>query len=779
MSASPKTQLAILRKLPTLLEKSTLKVLITSRYNARIMVDVQVYSSHLICLAMDDKAHYLVEDVNRVIEYHLQRLVERGACRPAVCESLKHTLKAQADTTFLWIRLVVPLLERCRALLADDVPKVTPSLPLGLDSVYKGLLNAIPGEDRTRAAKILRLIVASDRPLSSAELAILYFISPEVNSAVQLDEQAQAIDQGMIESVLGPLVRLNNGKFRLVHQSLKDYLTDSNITATLGSALAEFQVDLVSEKASLAGSCLRYLLLEEIQHICSTLDDDFPASQGSATDSASSSSSSWRSYTTEDSSVADRNACLEIASKYKLFDYASLHWPGDLHFVGDNLSRELCQLALSLLQASNEHSRSWLRYYWLKKMAWWDFPDPADALTMAAFFGHHQIIPIFLENNSSSGYSLDGAAYWAVRRDQAPCLVLLIRNSGRLDPSLINFNRLFLSAARYRATDCLKVLLEFGKLDVDGQDPIGSTPRALPASKRQSSNVKSLLKNIDVNCTDDYGHNALNSATQNNDFTAVHLLLAHRPSIFINNRDRYGQNSISIAAQHGYFDILKLLHQTAEIRGNGASVDDLLTNPDYNGCTPIWHAARLQDPSCIKYLLVHTPAWAADTRDKYGETPLMVAASYGCVEVVRLLLRSGRVEVDARDDSGRTPLALAAWIGEAETVTVLLESGKAEVDARDNEGRTPLALAAVRGRVGTVTVLLENGKAEVNASNGDGWTPLVYAVHGRSEETVALLLAAEGVERDWKDEHGATLADVARQRCDWEIVKLLERVDLP
>ncbi|KAI4156227.1 MAG: hypothetical protein LQ340_000450 [Diploschistes diacapsis] len=54
----------------------------------------------------------VAEEVNLVIQYHLKRLVQRGACRPAVRDSLKDLLRAKADAFFLWVKLVPPLVEK-------------------------------------------------------------------------------------------------------------------------------------------------------------------------------------------------------------------------------------------------------------------------------------------------------------------------------------------------------------------------------------------------------------------------------------------------------------------------------------------------------------------------------------------------------------------------------------------------------------------------------------------------------------------------------------------
>lgn len=113
------------------------------RHDARVLTDIQQLSAHLLCLLVDDMMASVAEEVNLVIQYHLKRLVQRGACRPAVRDSLKDLLRAKADAFFLWVKLVPPLVEKRRMLVDSDVPELAYPLPAGLNSLYEDILDAI------------------------------------------------------------------------------------------------------------------------------------------------------------------------------------------------------------------------------------------------------------------------------------------------------------------------------------------------------------------------------------------------------------------------------------------------------------------------------------------------------------------------------------------------------------------------------------------------------------------------------------------------------------
>ena len=64
--------------------------------------------------------------------------------------------------------------------------------------------------------------------------------------------------------------------------------------------------------------------------------------------------------------------------------------------------------------------------------------------------------------------------------------------------------------------------------------------------------------------------------------------------------------------------------------------------------------------------------------------------------------------MEARNHENNTTLLLAAQYGHVEFVKLLLEKGAA-MEARNNEKNTPMLLAAKNGHVEVVKLLLENG----------------------------------------------------------------------
>lgn len=137
--------------------------------------------------------------------------------------------------------------------------------------------------------------------------------------------------------------------------------------------------------------------------------------------------------------------------------------------------------------------------------------------------------------------------------------------------------------------------------------------------------------------------------------------------------------------------------------------------------------------------------------DKYGQTALMLAANFGDLELVKVLIAKGaNVNALGGVPTDRTPL-MHVGINQFtyEIAKVLIEAG-ADVNIRGGYGQTVLGERAAD--IEFVKILLK-AKADVNTSDDSGQTPLLQAV--RNSQATELLIAA-GADVNHKDKYGKT-----------------------
>lgn len=160
----------------------------------------------------------------------------------------------------------------------------------------------------------------------------------------------------------------------------------------------------------------------------------------------------------------------------------------------------------------------------------------------------------------------------------------------------------------------------------------------------------------------------------------------------------------SFAAAGSYDDFFR-----AVVGNDGAAIRELVGRGfDPNARDPDGHPAIMRalraDSADAALTLAQLPGTDVNVRNKSGETPLMIAAIKGQMEVCKALIERGA----AVNQAGWTPLHYAASSDSLPVLRLLLER-RAAVDARAPNGRTPLMQAAMYGSEDVVDALLAAG----------------------------------------------------------------------
>lgn len=250
-------------------------------------------------------------------------------------------------------------------------------------------------------------------------------------------------------------------------------------------------------------------------------------------------------------------------------------------------------------------------------------------------------------------------------------------------------------------------------LDINRPDKIGMTSLMI-ATEAGNSGLNMTVALVNAGCnvavTDKVGMTALHHACYVGSLNVVRFLL---------------ERVLPCNGSHTNFDSMtKLAPVPPNTNGGGRVViPELLDSQDKYGRTPIYLAACRGHTEVVNYLLSHSTD--LHIPNKEHKSPLYISAYFGYLEIANALLRHGAM-VDQIDSHRKTPLYVATYHGRSEIVDLLLAAG-ANVNAADKNGKTPLYIAVLHGHLALARKLLNSG-ASVNRVDREGLGPLHMAV---------------------------------------------------
>lgn len=305
----------------------------------------------------------------------------------------------------------------------------------------------------------------------------------------------------------------------------------------------------------------------------------------------------------------------------------------------------------------------------------WNFFGVYDAMTKAAWYGHSDVVRLFL----SRGLYVNARDSWG---------------------------RTMLHHAY--ENDLMAFLLQNGA-DPNAEDNMGATP--LHLHSYDPTAVKLLLAHgADVYASNMDGRTPLHYATSR---SVPELIGA---GARVEARDNAGRTPLHLAMDNA--------ETCRSLLDAGASAEAR----DNKGATPLHTGAEscLLDPGSIELLL--SRGADVNARDDQGRTPLHWAMLNDRYVELKLLLKYG-ADPNLQDHSGATPLAVALIEDEGcdpdHPARTLIEHGAA-VNATTKSGKTLLDLALSHGHPWTAKVLRAHGgktSAELGREAGAAETP--------------------------------------------------------
>jgi ankyrin repeat protein/nucleoside-triphosphatase THEP1 len=779
-----KTQTRLIGRISELLKSEPamrVKFFITSRPTAPAFQSIDANSGQVLVLRLENEQQMIGEDVNMLIHQRLEAVTRRGNCKPSTRDELEKILISKAGRTFLWVSLVLPLLEDRLVLGPTDIESIAAQLPPDLALIYERLLYLISLPDRELVGRLLRLIVVSARPLSGEELSILMAIAPEQRSVASLQDDRLVMDSRMILAALGPLVRVCDSKISLVHPSLQEYLINlSRIPHPLSEI---FGVDVQRDTSTLVSACIHYLSLEEFgedlfQREDSSDEDSLLPEVPKQTPGDKASTFAFdlsNDLLFQDEENRDVEFKLQMARRYKLFDYAALHWATDFLRCGGSTYQVGLEAVSVICGYDRVRLTNWLLYFWISK----GLPGPcvpANPLIVACYFGHINHLLTYLDTlpRPHDGILWD-CLFWSAREGHTSCVKAILRQRTiRPTPGILPLH----AAAQYGHLEPILALIEDDRIDVNSQDNRGHTALSLASANGHADIISALLSHksidpnrpdtsnytpvfwaavanseraisyfltdprVDLDHVDKEGRTTLSWAAEDGAVGVVKGLLRSR-RVTVGHKDIKGRTPISYAAQHGH---LELVHLFLKSQSRVASAQDRVGRNAHS-----WAAS--QPSSHVLHELLRYNSDGADVEDKDGWAALAWAINPpGYHDNVAELLHTGTVDINRKDKiHGRTPLSWAASYGFLSIARTLSCTRGILLDSRDTSGRTPLSHAAGNGNIDVVSLLLSCDGVDINSQDHNGRTPLSWAAREGSCEAIASLLSHSPIDCSIRD----------------------------
>jgi ankyrin repeat protein len=761
-------------------EKSCLKLILTGRPYASIEREFyKIPQSEQIHIRAEDEHIHVWRDVNALITFRIKELAHLKNLSQQSQDKLEDHLLRNAGTNFLWVTLVLDLIEESPRASDKQIKKILSSTPETLDDIYEQILSKSP--DPVEAKRLLHLIAGARRPLKLQEINVALSISDEDRSMSDIDLEPSI--KNTVRELCGLFLHITNETAYFVHQTAFDFIvrhkvdTESNLRDTNDGLSTQKTwkgcVDMKAAHSMLAKICIQVLHFPECQETHHPDDDE--------TDSLfsiSSSSSMLYEWPPLPQEAFTPNS---DDPTYDFLGYCAGNWFS--HFDETNLAecQQAAQDAIALCEPSGPFFRIWsglldnggLYIYWsLSDMGSYK----PSALSTMVWARLTSLLPLYLK---APNHDLN---------------------------SLIPFKgETPLQYAISQGDEAVALVLINGDVDVDIQDYEGETALHLACRKRQHIVVQRLLeKGASVNVENDKRQvpiylavNAHRDVVEEARFPIVELLLTFGANL----NPHSPWQPLFPAVKHGNHKLARLLLE------NGVTVKST-----YRQQTALHVVEEEEDREMIELLLAFGPD-AIDSQDPYGVTPLrrfhllsspnfFVLLEHGAdpnivpddgmpllivnisdgyeswieqpaikVELERLLfdiVKEHGVALECRDLNKINALEAAM---ERETkkkfhaqkyrqIKRLIEAG-ADPNAVDHshpDRRNCLQYAVVKRDGQSVEILLEAG-ADVNAADIQGATPLIQAVRSADAKIVLTLLKAGADPNAKGDHHGPALTN--------------------
>ncbi|SCO55458.1 related to ankyrin 3 [Fusarium fujikuroi] len=712
--------------------------------------------------------------------------------RPLLAELQEKMLEKGAGV-FLWVVLVVDIMnkENCRGRLA--VRRRLEQLPSGLSDLFKDLLKRDDGNMEELQLSLLWILL-SQRPLKSDEyyhaiwsgLYLEGLADPEI-PAVDTEDSEDCFARCVISSSKGlaEITKVKQPRVQFIHESVRDFLIKDK-------GLQELWPELGPDWES-AGH-------ERLKMCCYSYFELFIEKQKLKTEY-------WSTFVHKVAEDTKAYPFLQYASQFVLHhsnfavnaadqqtfleSFQTFAWKAVINAFEEFWGYRY-RLTAQLLYILADRGHSLLIQSILKNDADIDIPskydryvypliaamakgDKASVLALlrlpSALYDGMDITEGLSPNTNTVGLCRTplswacenghfGIARVLVERDAQPVntvgeaysLLMLASKNGHIDIArwLVdhgadihqrykNESAIWLASSNGQA-ELVEFLLDAGA-DLDTRGLKDTPILCLAAEKGHEKVVKLLLKRkANVEAKDNRGRTPLHLVARKEGSRAtIESLLSYGADI--EARDDIGRTPLLWAAERASITEIGFLIR----KGADTAAQDYLGETCIHGAMN----RRNAEPMTLRFLLENGAK--ADARTKTGQTCLHTFARWADHNFyfggILQLVTSCGVDINGNDNDGDTPLHLLARYASSWALSMFADQPGVDFNARNRTGKTPLHVAVARSRQpGTedLAILIRKG-ADINALDNHSRTPLDIAMERGNKKAIQFL-----IDNGWK-----------------------------
>lgn len=340
-------------------------------------------------LMAEDLTESINSDVGLVVKKRLRDVQAITSCSEETRLKIEGRLTENADRTFLWVSLVLDLLENSTEASADAFDRITTSLPRKLDEIYEKILQDMPEQEQ--AKKALTLLVTALRPLTLEELNIALHLRETDRSIEDLKSRLEPAMGRKIKGLCGPFIRVIDSRVHLVHQTAKEFLVKPYNNATPLKNSWKHCLEPAKSNFVLARICIWYLSFDIFEQQPLAFDAQ---------------------------TQAERDHQVEnYVKNHDFLDYAVKYWGNHFRRSESYGEQGLLKPVLELCDSRSGRFTTWFQVFWTTISQLPSFPQNLTTLMLASYFGHKSIVQLLLKEGVDIN-AMDSmrwtALHWAV-----------------------------------------------------------------------------------------------------------------------------------------------------------------------------------------------------------------------------------------------------------------------------------------------------------------------------------------------------------------------------